>query len=418
MLYRVFLVLITWLLIVALLPAAAQSQTTTLLQPDNFEYLGAFRLPADPEGMGWEYGGGAMTYYPEGDALGPDDGFVGSLLATGHDWYTYVGEISIPTPVISADKNVEDLPVATTLQEFQDIRGGLFDFLDFEIPRVGLEYLPAQGDQETGKLYFAWGQHYQEDGQVVSHGWAELDLANPQTAGAWYLGDYSNYSTNDYIFAIPSEWAAINTPEMSLATGRHRDGGWSGQGPSLFAYGVPSDPPPAETQLEAVPLLLYGSTLDGGSPNTMTDYHYSDEWMGGAWLTAGEKSAVIFVGTKGVGEYWYGFANGVVWPDEPPFPEIPPYPNDDRGWWSTSFEGQFIFYNPDDFAAVANGEMETYEPQPYAILNVDEVLFNIQSEQQKFHLGAAAFDRERGYLYVFELFADEDRPIVHVWRVG
>ena len=416
MIYKMILFFIIGTLLLTSLPIPAHSQPTSLIQPDNLEYLGAFRLPPHPEGLGWEYGGGAMTFYPDGDRNGSDDGFPGSLFANGHDWYQYVSEIAIPVPVISTDKNIEDLPVATTLQDFQDIRGGLFDFENFEIPRVGLEYLPPQGDQNSGALYFAWGQHYQEGEQVVSHGMAGLDLANPQTIGAWYLGDYSNYSTNDYIFAIPPEWAAIHTPDRLLATGRHRDGGWSGQGPALFAYGVPTNPPAPNTHLDATPLLLYGSTLDN-SPNAMNDYHYSDEWMGGAWLTVEDRSAVIFVGTKGIGEFWYGFANGVVWPDEPPYPDIPPYPNDDRGWWSTRFEGQFIFYNPDDFAAVANGTLQPHEPQPYATLTVDDYLFNILSDQQKFHLGAATFDRQNGYLYVFELFADEDRPIVHVWKV-
>jgi len=52
--------------------------------------------------------------------------------------------------------------------------------------------------------------------------------------------------------------------------------------------------------LDATPLLLYSSTATDPEPyNTMDDYHHSDEWSGGAWVTAGDKSAVIFVGTKG-----------------------------------------------------------------------------------------------------------------------
>jgi hypothetical protein len=43
------------------------------------------------------------------------------------------------------------------------------------------------------------------------------------------------------------------------------------------------------------------------------------------------------------------------------------------------------------------------------LYNPDFVLLN--------HLGAAAFDRQRGLLYVLEPLADEDRSIVHVWRV-
>lgn len=410
MVYKTLIVVLACLLTLSSMPTAAQPPSR--IQPEDLLYIGAFRLPPD---IGWEYGGAAMAFYPDGDPAGPDDGFPGSLYATGHDWYQYVAEINIPAPTISHD--VDALPVAEMLQPFSNIRDNLFDFLDFEIPRAGLAYLPPQGDQTSGKLYFAWGQHYQEGDQAVSHGWAELDLANPQTAGAWYLGNFRNYSTNDYIFPIPVEWADANTPGMLLATGRYRDGGWSGQGPSLFAYGPwnVGNPPGPNTRLDAVPLLLYGSTLDN-SDLTMNNYHHSDEWNGGAWLTAGNRSAVVFVGTKGTGECWYGFANGVVWPDEAPFPDIPPPPNDERGWWSTGFEGQFIFYDPADLAVVTRGGMAPHEPQPYATLNVDEHLLNIQSGQQKHHLGAAALDRDNGLLYVFELFGDGDRPVVHVWR--
>ena len=206
-----------------------------LVQPTDLTYLGAFRLPDGPEGIGWQYSGSAMAYYPDGDPDGPDDGYPGSIFGTGHDWNQYVSEISIPAPVISPGKNVDDLNTATTLQDFQNIRGDLFG--ELEIPRVGLEYLPAQGEQTTGKLYFCWAQHMGEGETNPSHGWSELDLSNPQTAGPWRIGDYWNYVTSDYIFAIPQEWADANTPGMYLATGRFRDGGQGARGPSLLAYG-------------------------------------------------------------------------------------------------------------------------------------------------------------------------------------
>jgi hypothetical protein len=186
----------------------------------------------------------------------------------------------------------------------------------------------------------------------------------------------------------------------------------------LFAYGPwnEGNPPAANSTLPAVPLILY-SAVTAEDDRVMNDYHHSDEWSGGSWLTTGEKAAVIFVGTKGVGECWYGFADGTVWPDAAPFPPIPAPPNDDRGWWSTGFEGQILFYSPAELAAVARGEMEPWQPQPYATLNIDEHLFNVHSNQQKYHVGAASFDRERELLYVFEPLADEDKSLIHVWKI-
>ena len=380
-----------------------------LIQPTELMYEGAFRLLDGPPDFGWEWSGAAMSYYPGGDPDGPADGCPGSIFGTGHNWNQYVSEISIPVPVISSGKNVNDLNTATTLQDFHDVRGDLFG--EFEMLRAGLEYLPAQGAQTTDKLYFCWGQHFQFE-PATSHGWSELDLSDPQPAGAWRIDDQPNYVTNDYLFAIPQAWADANTPGMYLATGRYRDGGQGARGPSLFAYGPWNDgnPPALGSLLSTVPLLLY-TDVTSADDYTLNDYLHCDEWSGGAWLTAGNKSAVIFVGTKGTGDCWYGCADGRVW--EPPYPPDCP----DRGWWCTGFEGQILFYNPADLAAVAQGEMETWEPQPYATLGIDEHLYNITSDQQKAHVGAASFDRERGLLYVFEPLADGDKSLVHVWRV-
>jgi hypothetical protein len=376
-----------------------------LVQPTDLTYLGAFRLPDGPEGIGWEYSGSAMAYYPDGDPDGPDDGYPGSIFGTGHDWNQYVSEISIPVPVVSPGKNLDDLDTATTLQEFQNIRGDLFG--EFEIPRVGLQYLPAQGEQTSGKLYFCWAQHMGEGETNPSHGWAELDLSNPQPAGPWRIGDYWNYVTTDYILAIPQEWADANTPGMYLATGRFRDGGQGARGPSLLAYGPwnEGNPPAPGSTLPATPLLLY-TDVTADNDFTLDNYQESDEWSGGAWLTAGDKSAVIFVGTKGQGNCWYGNPDG------------PCLDCENRGWWSDAFVGQILFYDPADLAAVARGDMEPHEPQPYATLDIDEYLYHVESSQQKYHVGAASFDRERGLLYVFEPLADADKSLVHVWQVA
>ncbi len=390
-----------------------------LIQPGDLVYVGAFRLPDGPEEIGWAWSGAAMAYYPGGDPNGPDDGFSGSLFGTGHDWNQWVSEVSIPVPVNSPAKDVNDLNTATTLQDFHNIRGHLFDHLDFEIPRAGLEYLPPQGEQTAGKLHFCWGQHLQEEGQTMSHGWCELDLSDPQPSGAWSVGDYSPYSANDYLFAIPQKWAATigpigsSVPSAYLATGRFRDGGWSGQGPSLFAYASwnEGNPPAPGSRLLAIPLLLYDSSeVETPIVHTMAGYHHSDEWSGGAWLTTdgasgGGAAAVVFVGTKGQGDCWYGNPDG------------PCLDCEDRGWWSDRFVGQILFYDPAALAAVARGEKETWEPQPYATLDIDEYLYHVESSQQPSHLGAAGFDRSRGLLYVFEPLADGDKSLVHVWRV-
>ena len=101
-------------------PAVAPSSAPTappaavlpedLVHPDDFAYLGAFRLPDDGERpRAFAYGGEAMTFNPAGDPDGPDDGFPGSLYVVGHNRIPHgevpdgnqVAEVTIPAPVIA-----------------------------------------------------------------------------------------------------------------------------------------------------------------------------------------------------------------------------------------------------------------------------------------------------------------------------
>jgi hypothetical protein len=81
-----------------------------LIQPEDLVYQGAFLFP---ENDAWAYSGHALAYYPPGN----------SLYAATHAHDGYVGEISIPAPVISL--LINDLPRAEIRQAPTDITGGL-----------------------------------------------------------------------------------------------------------------------------------------------------------------------------------------------------------------------------------------------------------------------------------------------------
>lgn len=389
-------------------PADPRPQSR-LLQPSDLEYMGAFRLPRETPGDTWEWSSaaGGLTYRVDGDPAGEADGYPGSLFATGHAWRMQVAEVSIPAPVISPQRDLSRLPRASTLQSFHVVLGRLVNVAAMEILRAGLEYVPAGSGASPARLFFCWAQHFQEDGP--SHGSCSPDLAVADTAGPWRVGDLRIYSVNDYLFSIPDSWSARNAPGCYLATGRFRDGGWSGQGPALIAVnpGEPSAPPAPGSTLDASPLLLYDSTEDGAdSTRTMQDYQHSDEWAGGAWIDFNHFRAIVFVGTKGRGNCWYGDRDG-------PCLDC----RGERGWWSDRFEGGILFYDPDDLAAVARKEAAPHDPQPYAFMVVDDVLFHLESEQQKYHLGPCAWDPLRGILYISEPMADDTRSIIHAWKI-
>ncbi len=448
-------------------PAVASPQplpppSGDLVSPSDFEYLGAFRLPGgDERPQTFAYGGNAMTFNPDGDPAGAQDGFPGSLFITGHDRMPYgdlpdgdqVAEVNIPLPIIS--RNVEELNMAEFLQDFHNVMAGHFSGYD-EIPKVGMQYLNRP---ETGpKIHIAWGEHLQTE-EFPTHGWFSPTLSAPDFRGEWFIGGQDLYSVNGYMFEIPAEWADAYTGGRYLATGRMRDGGQGGMGPTLFAYrpwNVDGSPPPSGTRLEEVTLLLYENAYNTTDiVRAMNGYQHPDAWEGGAWLTTPSgKQAVLFAGTKNSGEkYWYGY----IHPQGPQFACVDtdatdfvtcrnadgtPCPPQDfagccheaagncvsgRGWWTTRFEAQFILFDPHQLAQVASGELESWQPQPYAVIDIDERLYLNPPEWDRFDLGwgdqrrarigDVAYDRANGLLYVLELFADGAKPVVHVWRV-
>jgi hypothetical protein len=427
----------------------------------DFHYLGAFRLPEGRERPDtFAYGGNAMTYNPNGDANGAADGFSGSLFVSGHDRMAYgelpgggrVAEVTIPRPVVS--RTLNQLPRADILQPLTDVAKDRFSGRD-ELPRMGMQYLdtPATGP----KIHLAWGAHFEPDPPVATHGWFNPDLSRPDFRGSWFIGSRSAYAVNDYMFEIPRDWADRYAGGRYLATGRYRDGGWSGMGPSLYAYRPWTDdagtPAPDGAHLSEIALLEYANSRENADIVKAADgYQHPDEWTGGAWLETGDgRTAVLFAGTKATGaKYWYGFINPAG-PDQPcvhaeaaaeytacRFADGSPCPaqdmmecaghNDARGWWSSQYEAQFALYEPDDLAAVAEGKAAPDQPQPFATVSVDEHLFLQVPEwdadyvgrgsQREHRLDAVAYDRERGLLYVLEPYVDDGAPIVHVWRIG
>ncbi len=384
---------------------ALPASTVDALDPSSIVYLGAFRLPEDwkTEREMFSYGGEAMAYCEEHS----------SLYVTGHNWYTYVAEISIPEPVISG--SIEELNRAELHQPLTDIRNSLFDRWVLEIPRVGLEVV----DEE---LFFCWGAHYQEDQQFGTHGVTGLDLANPTADTVCLIGDNNNYATNDYMFRIPSEWADEYAKGCDLATGRFRDGGWSGMGPSLFAV-CSEDIRSADMDaaVDALALIRYDDSYNGDEGAKLSGYSHADSWTGGAWIVSDSGTAVVFAGTHGYGETWYGFANGVVYPTEGAenevYPDVPNWPYDQRGWWNDDFRACLLFYDPAHLAQVASGDIPANEIQPYACIDISNYLLRAHEETEMQHIGGIAYDPTGNRLFIQELFADQDMPIVHVFSI-
>ncbi len=400
-------------------PAAAER----LVREDDIEYLGAFRLPTEGETLEGQWTDlfswckGIEAYYPAGDPGGAADGFPGSLFGVGHDWVTPMYEISIPAPVRSVD--IDDLPVAQIIQHPTRILGGLGSSDDL---LKGIEYLPAQPGMSSAKLHISFGKHYQYN-RRTTHGWINLDLSNPQPAGPWYVGTDDQVdclNTNEYVFAIPEDWANEHVGGKRLACGRHREGQVA-TGPAIVAYGPWQDgnPPPAGTELTA-DLLVHYKDLD--LEDGVDDHCWADAWNGAAWLDDGERSAAVIVGTRGFGDCWYGWADGTT-PEEcatwPGGCEANGYGGSNRGYYASYFRNLMLFYSPDDMARVMNGQLTTWDIQPYLAWDYTPYMIAPESTYE-IHTGGVAYDAEHGYLYVTERYGDEGRrkPVIHVFSLN
>lgn len=392
---------------------------TQVLKPSDLEYLGAFRLPpgGTEDAKTWNYSGSAMTYFPKGDPNGPKDGFPGSIFGTGHEQHQYVSEFSIPKPVVSKTKNVKELNRANTLQPFTDIRNS--SFKEYEMPRVGIEYLPKHGKQKDDYLFYVWAQHLDEMAAYPTLGAHKLNLSDKKSWGPWEITEKRNYLTSDYLFTIPEKWANENTGGMRLAMGRFRDGGQASQGPTIIVCDPCLDGkfPPKNSSVKCQTLLQYSNIFDDFTAEKgLKGYAHADAWNGAIWADSKGKQAIIFTGIKGEGKCWYGYKDGTVWPDNPPYP---PEPEGGRGWWAKKFTPMFLFYNPDDLAKVAKGRMKPHEPQPYAKLDISKYLYNIPKNDIWMMLGGACIDNENGIIYMFEHNGDKENSetIVHAWKI-
>ncbi len=393
-----------------------------LVNPAGLEYRGAFRLP---ETFAW--GGEDMAYYPNGDGgqsgSGAADGYAGSLFVTDTNLRErgFVGEVSIPAPIIPGSKDVALLPEAQLIRDPVDIRpanvNAWGDYVD--IWRTGLTYVV-----EEDRLYSVWSVHFTVTGEKhACVSCCEAATLSGPRYGAWYIGDPTSppldAMVGDYLFSVPQSWAAAHTSGRSLMAGRYRDGGLSGLGPTLYAFApVAGSPPPADAVLPFTTLLQY-RPVEGADLYHLTDavdgYHLSDSWKGAAWVATENQNSVIIMGNKARGGHWYGY-NGEQMAQEWVIADVP-YPDFSetdplgKGWKSHNTIPMAIFYDPSDLARVAGGSMPSHQPQPYAAKRLDRSIFYGDDRE----IRSLSYDAQNRRLYMLEFIELYGIAIVHVW---
>ncbi|MFH1194656.1 MAG: T9SS type A sorting domain-containing protein [bacterium] len=397
----------------------------SVVNPDGFEYLGAFKLPDD-----FNWGGEATAYNLNGDGgpigIGSSDGYPGSLFASNVNQPEngLIGEVTIPVPVILPTKYLEELNTADILISPINIRPDNVNNLEFvDIWRMGLEYV-----NDENRLYSSWSIYYTVTGEKhVSISCCDVaNFTSVARYGAWYLGDPvlppNDAMQAEYLFSTPDEWANANTSGRTLVTGRYREGGLSGLGPTLYAFGKINDSPPApNSTLDITNLLQYGpveGTDNYNFPNSIDGYNHADLWRDAFWAETGNQQAIAILGNKARGQNWYGYYGERMRHDwviaDLPYPEFWETDPDGKGWRSHNTEPMIVFFNPADIASVANGLIPTYQPQPYAALRIDKNIFFSQNHE----IFSASYDNQKHLLYITEFVRDPDgQLVIHVFGV-
>lgn len=404
------------------------SGNSNLFNPSNLIYLGAIRMPESIN-----YGGEGIAYYPIGDGgqsgIGSADGFPGSIfisnINTPED--NFVAEFSLPSFKLSS--NLSNLNEPDIIQNFTNIRPSNvnnWSYVDTWI--LGLSCIPIDGTNDFA-LYSSWGFYYQVGGEKtasLSFCFAK-DLSSSEKFGAWYIGK-SNYppidaALNDYLFKVPNDWAKINTNNRTILTGRSREGGLSGLGPTLHAIAPVNhnNPPSQNTELSELTLLQYGSVENSDGyyfPNSFLGYNLKDWFRAGFWLQAGSQRAFALYGNKGLGKNWYGYTGENMQHEwvlyDLPYPDFSETDPNGKGWRASRNIPMIVFYDVDKLAEVAQGITKPYEPQPYAVTRLENVNFYGKDRI----LRDATFDPINNILYGTEFIEELEGVIVlHAWKV-
>ncbi|MCA9064631.1 MAG: hypothetical protein KDA96_16280 [Planctomycetaceae bacterium] len=383
-----------------------------MLTPANFEYLGAFRPPhTDTNGRTFAYGGWGIGWRPPA----PGTNSPGSLFIVGHQSEQLVAEITIPTPVISATRSMDELPVATVLQNLGDISNGLLQALTDD---------PSQPFEIGGlyvtddRLHWTMYRYYNVDGNdFYSHATSSLNIADPDVEGPWHIGpqnsgrpEWHAHKFAGYIFDVPEPKAKKWFEGRRLISGLQTSTGLgtSSSGPAMISYQLPPRGTPSGVVQDAVPLMWF----DTGRP--AKNFHPADRWTGAAWLTAGNKQSVIVVGRKALGEVFYGSAR--------PTDCMP-----DKGYHGDRYEARIQFYSPASLIHSAYGQLQPFSIEPWYEWGADDsgggfnqYLFPTCHQ----YIGGTTVDHERNLLYVSQTLAGttsdqeyEILPVIHVFRI-
>jgi hypothetical protein len=396
---------------------------------EDLHYLGAFRLPG---GAGFEH-----ARFPPIAINARPDGSTTAFVACqgkkiGEVTIPQIAEVTIPEPVNGA---IGTLNQATFLQQCADPTAGH----TIDIPNTNGLVLGGLLVHQ-GKLITSMYKYYDASTAPVRAFFVKPDtaLSAPNAVGAFMTQNPGPADSADgWMAPVPKEWQqALRGPVAS--------GNCCTAVVSRTSFGPAAHTlDPAQFTDLNTPVSTTGLLYYPEAHQELGHWDYVFDGVNVLWNNTPYPGAVIpdigqsilFFGSQGMAKTWcYGCGSTIAHaPDDwcvaptPPTSTDPGFagvpfchdPADDEGKGPHMFPYRFqiMAYNLNDLAAVAAGTRTPYSLRPYAIWSLADGLVGSDG-QFDHHAGGVAYDPARRRIYFVAAMKDENRPLVHVWRVG
>ena len=371
------------------LAATSSPQNEPMLTQNDLVYEGSFQLPYGPTNQ--------TSYSNTGTGLAYDSAD-NSLFITGHTWYQYTSEISIPVPQIS--QNLSTLPVAKVLQPLTDALDGQLNQIAPNDPAsksIG-GYLVY-----NGKLIISAYDFYDAgSNQTTSHFVRSLTLSSPSTlSGPYRVGTQYPGFVSGYMALVPPEWQTLFGGPALTGNCCLNIVSVQSNGPAASVFDPSQLGTEAITPATAIVGYPYSEKL--GTWGSTNDLFNGTTQITGLVFPAGTRS-VLFFGRQGVGTFCYGPGtsnqslagqpadNGVdQWCYDPTLAA--------KGGHAYPYVYQVWEYDANDLLKVKQGLEPQYAVTPAAIWHLS---LPFTSSTTSISLGGAAYNPSTNEIYLLQ----------------
>lgn len=367
-------------------PPAPSPQVPQLVNQDDVNYQGSFRVPAGAgsteSSLSW--GGAGLAYNPAND----------SLFITGHSWHQLTAEISIPTHATAADAAA--LPQASFLQHPEDATDGKLSSIS----------------EPASPTFDRIGGYLIDGSDLIVSGYNFYDASDDQTRS--HLATSTDLGSSSDFVALTDEVQ----PRWLGGAMAHIPESWQDAfGGDTFMTGLSGISIVGNSSVGPSAATFTRASLNGADPaqlvlgyplsDPLGEYDVQSEVWNGTSEVRGMVfpdgfNSVLYFGTHGVGNFCYGTGPQCGDP-------VQPY----QGTHAYPYRYQMWAYNASDLAAVHGGEASPEETQPYDVWELP-----LPYSPERTEIGGAAYDAETGRIFISQAFADGDNPVIHVFTIG